>query len=377
MVNRTKTVDLRTPFSSACGVDNNHGLYYQKIQSGGDFTGPRPRRKPGQPRRRFRITEAHAYSMTTTTFRNLPLQWGFPGGPPSFTGTGPSCFGGIPIPPNPYTANDDLDLINKLYQEIVGSDFNLAVTLGQTSETLETIGSGAIRIGRALRAAKRLDFFGVGKALGLNSKTLRPNRNVGYTATSLWLEYRYGWEPLLNDVYDAAQLLGTQLGSPQTKRYSVRNKRTGNGTLNTGLVKFGKNVRVVRKQIVALISEQPSALELTGLTSPSQVAWELVPFSFVVDWFLPIGNYLQARGAASVLKGTFITSTLDTLEQRSYLSGSYIVSGGESYYYLQANMSRSVSSTLNVPMPTFQPLSKALSWKRAVSGLALLNNIRF
>jgi len=30
------------------------------------------------------------------------------------------------------------------------------------------------------------------------------------------------------------------------------------------------------------------------LTNPALVAWELVPFSFVADWFVPIGSWLTA-----------------------------------------------------------------------------------
>jgi hypothetical protein len=30
-----------------------------------------------------------------------------------------------------------------------------------------------------------------------------------------------------------------------------------------------------------------------GLLNPAAVAWELLPFSFVVDWFLPVGRYLE------------------------------------------------------------------------------------
>jgi hypothetical protein len=30
-----------------------------------------------------------------------------------------------------------------------------------------------------------------------------------------------------------------------------------------------------------------------GLTNPLNVAWELVPFSFVVDWFIPIGSFFD------------------------------------------------------------------------------------
>jgi hypothetical protein len=33
---------------------------------------------------------------------------------------------------------------------------------------------------------------------------------------------------------------------------------------------------------------------LFGLVNPFEVAWEIVPFSFVADWFLPIGRYLSA-----------------------------------------------------------------------------------
>jgi hypothetical protein len=34
-----------------------------------------------------------------------------------------------------------------------------------------------------------------------------------------------------------------------------------------------------------------------GLTNPLVVAWELVPFSFVVDWFLPLGDWLNGLDA--------------------------------------------------------------------------------
>ncbi len=30
-----------------------------------------------------------------------------------------------------------------------------------------------------------------------------------------------------------------------------------------------------------------------GLTNPAAVAWELVPYSFVVDWFVNVGDYLN------------------------------------------------------------------------------------
>lgn len=377
MVTKTVTRDLRSPFQGDCGLDNNHGLYYQKVQSGGDYSGARPRRKPGQPARKFVIVEPHPYSMDVSSFRNFPLSYKTPNTGPNFkSGTALSCFGGIEAPDVLFTANDELELINSLYAKVAGSDFNLAVTLVETRETLDTIANGAMKIARALRFARKLDVVGVAKALGVKPKSRYNNRNHGYTATSLWLEHRYGWMPILQDVHSAAQLLAVQLSSPLSKRYIARIKRQASKSAPShGFWRYGTNVKTIRKQIVAFLSEQPSTLQMTGLTNPLSVAWEAVPFSFVVDWFLPVGNYLQARGAASVLKGTFVTTTFETLEQHGIYSGNfYTIVNGDRFSSSSASVRRTVSTTLKVPTPTFVPLSKAISWKRAVSALALLNN---
>lgn len=36
----------------------------------------------------------------------------------------------------------------------------------------------------------------------------------------------------------------------------------------------------------------------SGLINPLSIAWEVVPFSFVLDWFIPIGATLQAITAS-------------------------------------------------------------------------------
>jgi hypothetical protein len=66
-----------------------------------------------------------------------------------------------------------------------------------------------------------------------------------------------------------------------------------------------------------------------GFINPAAVAWELVPFSFLVDWFLPVGDFLNsftdllghsvhypytttkrvASGLARQADGRFITDT--------------------------------------------------------------------
>jgi hypothetical protein len=45
-----------------------------------------------------------------------------------------------------------------------------------------------------------------------------------------------------------------------------------------------------------------SVVDAFGLSNPLTVAWEIIPFSFVVDWFLPIGDALKGLTAFSGLE---------------------------------------------------------------------------
>lgn len=56
----------------------------------------------------------------------------------------------------------------------------------------------------------------------------------------------------------------------------------------------GQSFRSCRMKIYAKISNETLANAASiGLLNPAQVAWELVPYSFVVDWFLPVGSFLE------------------------------------------------------------------------------------
>jgi hypothetical protein len=55
------------------------------------------------------------------------------------------------------------------------------------------------------------------------------------------------------------------------------------------------------------VSSHLQALASRGFTNPSEILWEKIPFSFVVDWVLPIGEYLNTIDSGlgwEVLAGT-------------------------------------------------------------------------
>lgn len=111
-------------------------------------------------------------------------------------------------------------------------------------------------------------------------------------------------------------------------------------------------------------------MKLSGLLDPEVVAWELVPFSFVADWALPIGDYLSNRSFFKGLVGTYV---LSVKSERSYRDPS--IFGVTFTGHAQGNVSftRTVSSSLNVGFPSIKPLSAISSWQHASNALALFD----
>lgn len=163
---------------------------------------------------------------------------------------------------------------------------------------------------------------------------------LGSFASETWLEYSYAWKPLLKDVYDHADALAQTVVERQGV---MREAKATNKTMKDDayIVKVPNNtidyeVKTKDRQWQAMevrYSVPPGtvpAVRAFGLVNPLEVAWELVPFSFVADWFLPIGDAI--RNLTSTVGLTFhsgwvSTKLLHTLESSVYGHGRTYTSG--------------------------------------------------
>jgi hypothetical protein len=282
--------------------------------------------------------------------------------------------------------NDQIKLVNKLVEKLKGSDFNMSVFLGEGHQTLKLLGDTAIKLAKAGYHAKKLDLLGAARALfeGTTRKPLarhdwtrrRPGAPSAKNASSLWLELQYGWLPLLKDAEACAQSLAHYLNYPCTQTYRVQVRRETNTTVTAlpdGTTKVTHlRTKSHRRSLVARISEKPTGWATLGLLDPELVAWELLPFSFVADWFIPIGSWMEARAWASRLTGTFITSN-----KRYARAGPVLVNGGSRTpsVYRQMLFDRSISTTLAVPMPQMKSLGKVASWQHCANAIALVTQV--
>lgn len=202
--------------------------------------------------------------------------------------------------------------------------------------------------------------------------------------SSLWLEMVYGWLPLMKDAEEGAQFLAHHLNVPLQRTYRTSVVKNQRGRRETDLVWcptypvgkkiYGYWVKTHRRSLIARVRERESIPKLLGLTSLESVAWELVPWSFVVDWFMPIGDWLEARGFAQGLNATFVTSDKKMGESFKPIGAFEDLGNGSGFYpgYRDVSFDRTISTSLNVPMPTYKPLAKAASWRHCVNAVALL-----
>lgn len=129
------------------------------------------------------------------------------------------------------------------------------------------------------------------------------------------LETKYGWMPLLMDIKGAAEAivdtlhggrLPWQQASAMVTATTPKYKRTVDEGYSKGSFyeESASAVKTYKVKILADISMPGlNRAQQLGLTNPALVLWELVPFSFVFDWFVSVGDYLLA---ATALEGVSV-----------------------------------------------------------------------
>lgn len=349
-----------------------------------------------KPPKRAQLEVDHPYSCSWTVIKD-PRMTFRTGTPPTWhDGSVKSCFGGgSNTPTNPLTSNDRNKTIAKLQDKIQGATFDLSVFLGESNQALAMIEDRATRLRKAFNAVKKGNLAQARHYLLVSKQRRSPSldawharrsemRMSGNTkanalapvqtykdVASNWLEMAYGWLPLVDDLYEAAKTISHFHDTAHTTTFKTGREVQGVKPVPqyTGY-KWGMSDNRARYSIKAVITEVNHAT-LLGLTDPATVIWEKLPWSFVVDWAIPIGTYLNARKVASAVAGTFTIS-----EKWWYKFGNPIGIGftisAPSYYVEVGTFSRTVTGTLTPTRPSVKGFSESASWMRATNALALL-----
>ncbi|DAD51719.1 maturation protein [ssRNA phage Esthiorhiza.2_30] len=215
-------------------------------------------------------------------------------------------------PNRPYNYDEwgqDIDAAarTKALNKLRTNSMQLGADLGEAHKTLNMIADPCVRVLKALHAARHGRWGSIPRTLGMDKRDVL----TGKFAANKWLEYQYGWRPLLSDIYNGMDRLKDDFSIPSTSmvaKVTANEYRTyeeerivGN---NEFKIKMNGSMRVTYGLFYRVNDATIATIDSAGLLNPISIAWELVPFSFVLDWFIPVGNVLSALSATAGL--TFV-----------------------------------------------------------------------
>jgi hypothetical protein len=183
-------------------------------------------------------------------------------------------------------------------QAVKGDTSEMAVNLAERKQAIEMIAKRGAQLLKFTQAVRRFRWADAEDALGVPRDDPNVRRKLKRRAKSFgknWLEYHFGWSPLIGDIGNSLDLLCRGLPAYRV-RASASARRTWESRDGTGTSTVARKHDVTAKYILGADVQvsNPNILLLNqmGFVNPLTVAWELVPFSFVVDWFVNVSDVL-------------------------------------------------------------------------------------
>lgn len=203
-----------------------------------------------------------------------------------------------------------------------------------------------------------------------------------------YLLWTYGIAPIIQDIYEVVHHTANHyLNHRQTFKARHKNKVTVVGEVLDGWPDYTFSARwnaacSYRCQISVNMEIPDDPLtNVTRLTTlnPVAVAWELVPYSFVVDWFYNIGSYVRDLETALMYNSYFSGGYVSySYKEEAHITASRKAQYLPSYGTISAQgqwtgLNRVILESY--PIPQLPVLKANLGSRRLLNAAALLGNL--
>lgn len=255
---------------------------------------------------------------------------------------------------------------------------SMGETLGEWRSSLTMITQRLLQLATAARELRRGNFRKSARALGMTKDqyghtTKRRLKSFG----DQWLELHLGWEPMIRDIYNANEAFLRDLsprrahgrGSARDGYESVSSFPTSKTTNKVKYV-VGYHVR----GDVKVINPNVALAASLGLVNPVSVAWALVPYSFVVDWFVNVSALLN--GYDGLLGCATLNSSYTTLRRSEGETEALTrINSGAPWELNTLKVGHGARCVRTLGLPPIHltyPTSPRFSWQRGATAVALL-----
>lgn len=241
--------------------------------------------------------------------------------------------------PEPFPVPDMTEVTSEILKRIKGTTWNSPVAAIEARKTADMVNSTVQKLIYANRALKKGDISAFFSIFGLRfSRAEEKRRKAAFNhaygrrpddaASNALLEYYYGWTPLLADIYDACKTLADRLHSPRmdsttvsvTRNQSVSSRGVASVELSPETrVKWNSESQFrIHMKVKFACDYAASAAAAVGISNPLLVVYEVLPWSFVADWIIPVGDFLSSIDAT--VGKSFISGTVSVKANHLYAS---------------------------------------------------------
>lgn len=202
----------------------------------------------------------------------------------------------------PKTVNFDregLFNLNRARHKITGKDQDLGESLVELDQTLSLIQKNLERLGNIGSALKDGNWGKLDSLLGGKTPESVKKQKPSKRLASGYLEIMFGVLPLMSSAHTAVEAYGKGILSRGSKvsavsgqkRLDLNRPMTMESMSNVGRATFSGTVK----------NQNVATLNSYGLINPALMAYQRLPYSFVIDWFVPIGTILGSLTAEAGL----------------------------------------------------------------------------
>lgn len=296
----------------------------------------------------------------------------------------------------------DEEVTNLILEKTKAQSISISMMYAERKETALTVINAVERLAKGVKLIRhpKQMFRAIWGRKPTRAEMRKLKKTAAYvtrkaeTVGDAWLEYRYVWTPLVLDVSDSIRALKKQ--KEKMYRYSQSAFKFFEDTVHFNEVcvwqqpydsaatvhgRYGTHIKYYYDVT------NPLATAWSSLADPVQFLWDLVPWSFVADWFVDLSTYLDLRSADWGLTFTDGYKSQLRVIETTFQPVSYTVSASPWYGWTQTYTcypalpdhfylynDRVVLSNFPAARLTF-PLEDGLNLKRIADLIALINGL--
>lgn len=202
----------------------------------------------------------------------------------------------------------------KVWDKLTQSSFNAGVFCGEFRESYHMICDMVHGLARAVALLKKKDYD---RALNTLLGIRRPKGSLidgsMDVAADHFMVWHFGILPLLSDLKGLLDWMQRSYQVVKRVKCASTYKEESGYPYSFGVV-WDWHLKAVAEIRGEVRMTQLTEYDCLGLTDPYSVAWEITKLSWMVDWALPIGNFLAAVNAHNKTYGDVFYVTRNQCE---------------------------------------------------------------